>query len=303
MKSRLFSATALLLCASAAFANPPRITFMRTMAPAHDVAPAESLAVIYAIGDSNKIEAFVEHFVDFVARAGVLRIVNAVENNHHTLVDDLSLRTVRREHPADAYVGINRFTCSGDEKSAEGSEHLDGGDRVKRMHHWIDAQCSARIDVLNTEGKKMFSYTARGEGTSPRSVLLSDDERDVAFEQAAHYAAVSAAEGITPRTVRETIELDENGPSFDDGFAMVSSERFEDARAIWQAAAVRHHNSAPLYFNLGAVSEAMGDLNAARGYFEKAASLSPKEHRYATELRLFHRRNLTANEKAAGRRP
>jgi tetratricopeptide (TPR) repeat protein len=303
MKSRFFFAVALLLCASAAFANPPRITFTRTMAPSHDLAPAESLAVIYAIGDSNKIEAFVEHFVDLVSRAGVLRIVNAVENNHHLLVDDLSLRSVRREHPADAYLGINRFTCAGTERSAEGSEYLDSGDRVKRMHHWIDAVCSARIDVLNAEGKRILSYTARGEGTSPRSVSLSPDERDVAFDQAARYAAVSAAEGITPRSVRESIELEENAPSFDDGFSMVSSERLEDARAIWQAAAVRHRDSAPLYFNLGAVSEAMGDLNAARGYFEKAASLSPKERRYATELRLFHRRNLTANEKAARRRP
>jgi len=303
MKSRFFIAAVLLLCASAAFASPPRITFLRTMAPAHDLAPAESLAVIYAIGDSNKIESFLEHFVDLVSRAGILRIVNAVENNHHMLVDDLSLRTVRREHPADAYLGINRFTCVGDEKSAEGSEHLDSGDRVKRMHHWIDAQCSARIDVLSADGKKLFSYTARGEGTSPRSVSLTPDERDVAYEQAARFAAVSAAEGITPRTVRETIELDENAPSFDDGFAMISSERFEDARAIWQAAAIRHRDSAPLYFNLGAVSEAMGDLRAARDCFERAASLSPKERRYATELRLFHRRNVAANEKAARRRP
>jgi tetratricopeptide (TPR) repeat protein len=273
------------------------------MAPAHDLAPAESLAVIYAMGDSNKIEAFVEHFVDLVSRAGVLRIANAVENNHHMLVDDVSLRTVRRAHPADAYLGINRFTCAGTERSAEGSETLDSGDRVKRMHHWIDAVCSARIDVLNADGTRMLSYTARGEGTSPRSVSLSADERDVAFDQATRYAAVSAAEGITPRSVRETIELDESAPSFDDGFSMVSSERLEDARAIWQAAAVRHRNSAPLYFDLGAVSEAMGDFNAALDYFEKAARLSPKERRYATELRLFHRRNLTANEKAARRRP
>ena len=88
MKSRFFFGPALLFCAVAAFANPPRITFMRTMAPAHDLAPAESLAVIYAIGDSNKIEGFVERFVDLVSRAGS-RIVNAVENNHHLLVDDL----------------------------------------------------------------------------------------------------------------------------------------------------------------------------------------------------------------------
>src|ERR1700692_3146780 len=107
MKSRCFLAAALLLQATAALANPPRLSFTRTMAPAHDLAPAERLAVIYAIGDSPKIEAFVEHFVDLVSRAGVLRIANAVENNHHLIVDEQSLRAVRRDLHADAYLGIN----------------------------------------------------------------------------------------------------------------------------------------------------------------------------------------------------
>lgn len=266
---------------------------MRTMAPAHDVAPAERLAVIYAIGDSSKVEAFVERFVDLVSRAGVLHIVNAVENNHHLLADDLSLRALRREHPSDAYVGIKRFSCSGDEKSAEGSERNDSGDRVKRMHHWVDAKCSARIDVLNADGKKMFSYTVRGEGTSPRATSLSADERDVAYEQAARYAAVSAADAITPRSIRETIDLDEKAPSFDEGFAMIRSERFDDARAIWQSAAARHGDSAALSFNLGAVSEAIGDFGAARDYYEKAARIAPKKRRYVTELNLFRRRNAS----------
>jgi tetratricopeptide (TPR) repeat protein len=292
MKSRCFLAAALLLQVTAALANPPRLSFTRTMAPAHDLAPAERLAVIYAISDSTKIEAFVEHFVDLVSRAGVLRIANAVENNHHLIVDEQSLRAVRRELHADAYLGINRFSCSGVEKSGEGSEYLENGERVKRMHHWIDAICSARVDVLNGDGKRMFSYTVRGEGTSPRSTALTEDERDVAYEQAARYAAVIAADAITPRTVRETIELDGHAPSFEEGFSMIGSERLEDARAIWQAAAVRHRDSAPLYFNLGAVSEAIGDLAAARGYYEKASQLSPKERHYRSELNLFRRRNL-----------
>jgi tetratricopeptide (TPR) repeat protein len=139
----------------------------------------------------------------------------------------------------------------------------------------------------------MFSYTVRGEGTSPRSTALTEDERDVAYEQAARYAAVIAADAITPRSVRETIELDETAPSFEEGFSMIVSDRFEDARAIWQAAAVRHRESAPLFFNLGAVSESIGDLGAARDYYEKAARLSPKERHYRTELNLFRRRNVS----------
>jgi len=296
MKLRFFLALALLLPAASALSSPPRISFTRTMPPAHDLAPAERLAVIYAIGDSPKIEAFVEHFVDLVSRAGVLRIANAVENNQRLIVNERSLRALRRELHADAYLGINRFSCTGEEKSAEGSEHLENGERVKRIHHWIDAICSARVDVLNGDGKRMFSYTVRGEGTSPRSAALTDDERDVAYEQAARYAAVIAADAITPRVVRETIELDEHAPSFDEAFSMIVSDRFEDARAIWQAAAVRHRDSAPLFFNLGAVSEAIGDFRAAREYYERAAQLSPKERHYRSELNLFRRRNISRHK-------
>jgi tetratricopeptide (TPR) repeat protein len=290
MKPRSLLAMALLLQAGAALAVSPRISFTRTVPAVHDLGSAESIAVIYAMGDSNKVETFVDRFVDLVTRAGALRIENVVENNHHLVVDETSLRALRKAHPADAYVGVNRFACSGDEKSAEGSEHLESGERIRRVHHWIDATCSARVDVLNASGKKIFSYTVRGVGTSPRLASLTQDERDIAYEQAARFAAVIAADEITPRSQRETIELDDQAPSFDEGFAMIGSERLGDARAIWQSAARRHHDSAPLFFNLAAVSEAVGDIEAARSYYEKAVQLSPKERRYAMELHLFHRR-------------
>src|SRR6266545_595374 len=189
-------------------AASPRITFTRTVAAPHDLAPAERIAVIYAIGDSDKVLAFVERFVDNVTRAGTLRVTNAVENNHHlAALDGGDVATLRREHPADAYLGVNQFTCSGIEKTSEGSEHDVDGRRIRRTHHWIDAVCSARVDVFGGDGKKLFAYHVRGEGTSPRSISLNADEKDVAYEQAARYAAAVAAEEITPRSVRESVEL------------------------------------------------------------------------------------------------
>jgi tetratricopeptide (TPR) repeat protein len=295
MRQTWFLAIALLVYSGEALAAAPRISFARTLPAVHDLGKAEHLAVIYAVGDSNKIDTFLDRFVDLVSRAG-LRIENVVENNRHLRIDEASFPIVRRRHPADAYLGVNRFTCSGIEKSAEGSEHLESGERVKRLHYWIDATCSARVDVLNIEGKKMFSYSVHGDGTSPRMAALTEDERDVAYEQAARFAAVIAADAIMPRTLRETIELDDSAPSFEDGFAMISSERLIDARAIWQSAATRHQDSAALFFNLGAVSEAIGDVEAADRYSEKAVRLSPKERRYATELRLFRRRNVSSHQ-------
>jgi tetratricopeptide (TPR) repeat protein len=290
MKTKVLIAAAVLLNAASLLATP-RVTFVRALPATYDLKPAEQLAFIYAIGDSEQVDAFVTDFIDAAGRAGRYRIENAVENNRHLVADESVLQMFRREHPADAYLGVTAFTCRGTDRSAEGSERDSAGERVKRMHHWVDVVCEARVHVMDRGGKKLFSYTVRGEGTSPRSVALSNDERTVAYAQAAHYAAASAAEAITPRKVRESIELDDAAPSFDEAYAMIASDRYADARAIWEAALQRHRDSAALRFDLAALCEAEGDVKAARDYFQSAVKLSAGDKRYAREFDLFRKRN------------
>lgn len=282
---------ALFFQAAAAVAGP-HLAFTRLVAAPHDLTPAQSVAVIFAIGDNQKITTFVEDFVEYVARSGTLHVENAVEDNRHlTDFDNAAMKRLHREHPADAYIGVTLFTCDGREHHAEGSERDVDGTRVRRLHEWVDASCLARIDVRSDRGKRLFSVTAHGEGTSPRGTRLSAEEKDVAYEQAARYAALNAAEMITPRQVRESIELDDTAPSFEEGMAMIHSDRLQDARAIWEVAVRLHRDSAPLYYNLGAVCEASGDLAAAHRYFQSAVRLSPSERRYREELQLLQRRN------------
>jgi hypothetical protein len=296
MKTKVLVAAAVLLNAASVFAAAPRIGFVRALPATYDLAPAERLTVIYAIGDTEQVFDFVVDFIDAVGRAGAYRVENAAENNRHLIVDDAALQALRREHPADAYLGVTAFTCRGTDHSAEGSERDTAGERVKRLHHWVDVACQARLHVMDRDGKKLFSYTARGEGTSPRSTALTNDERAVAYAQGAHYAAVFAAQAITPRRVRESIELDESAPSFDEAYSMIASDRLADARGIWEAELQRHRDSAALRYDLGALCEAAGDLAAAREYFQSAVKLSAGDKRYAREFDLFRKRN-------AGRRP
>ncbi len=290
MTTRRILITALLLLALPLFAGP-RITFTRAVPALHDLAPAVRLAVIYAIGDTHKVSDFVEAFVDAVDRAGTLRLENAVEGNAYLTVDEPTRKALRREHPAEGYLGIRRFSCEGKEKQAEGSERDPSGERVRRMHRWIDATCEARIEVMNAEGKRLFSYPVRGEGTSPRSVDLSEDARDIAYAQAARYAAVSAAEKITPRVVRESIELDETAPGFDEGFGLIQAGRLVEARVLWETGVQRNPKSAALRFDLAALCEALDDLNAARDHLQGAIRIAPRERRFVTGLELFKRRN------------
>jgi len=150
---------------------------------------------------------------------------------------------------------------------------------------WVDAVCEARLEVRDNQGQHLMTISVHGQGTSPRSASLSTEERQVAFEQATRYAAFNAADMISPRTVRETIELDPSAPSFEEGMAMVDSDRLADARAIWEIALRRHRDSAALNYNLGAVCEAAGDLRAARKYFEAAVRLAPNETLYRQQMK------------------
>ncbi len=287
----VFVFLALALAPITAFAA--RVTFTRVIPPPHDLGMARRAAVIYAIGDSEKITTFVERFIDYAGRA-TLRIDNAVENNQHlSALNDATLRTIPLEHPADVYIGVNAFSCSGTQRSGEGSERDAYGERVRRLHMWVDAACDARLDVYASNGRRLFTFRVHGEGTSPRAVSLSEEERDVAYEQAARYAALDAADAITPRIVRESIELDDTAPAFDQGVDLINANRLTEARKLWQSTLRRERQSPALNFNLSAVCEALGDMKSAEEYLRAAVRLSPTEARYRFGLDSFLQRNAT----------
>jgi len=283
--------TAVLLPVVAAAA--PRINFVRSIPPLHPLG-GERVALLYAMGDSDKIDTFVEELTDRANRGGTLKLENAVQHHQNlvtSMTDEATMRRIRRDHPADVYLGINAFSCTMTDHNGEGSERDTTGERVKRNHVWTDAVCSGRIDVLDTSAKKLLSFTVRGEGTSPRVSEMTPEERGIALEQAARYAAISAAESMTPRRVRESIELDEAAPSFHEAMAMIDAERLADAKAILETALRQHPQSAPLNFDLGAVSEALGNLQEAREHYREALRLSPAHPQYRSEMDLFRRRN------------
>src|SRR5437763_8984225 len=203
---------------SAAAAAAPRVAFVRTIAPLHKLG-GDEVVIIYALGDTPKLDTFIDTFLDRTNRSEELRIaaqLNYIKRLGGESPDALTIRRLRREHPADVYLGVNHFTCTTTHRGAEGSEHTAGGERIRRHHVWADATCKARMDVIDPiSARRMFSFEVRGEGTSPRVTEVTDEERNIAVEQAAHLAAVQAAEMVTPRRVRESIELDARAPEIE----------------------------------------------------------------------------------------
>ena len=250
----------LLLVAPVLLASSARISFERVLAAEHDVGRARDLALVHAVGNSDAVDTFVENFVDQVNHTGFLRARDARDSTG----------------PADAYLAVQTFSCETFNREGEGSARDHDGNRVKRKHVWVDAVCAARIDVLGPDRKRLSSFFGRGEGTSSRVERLTDDERHGAVRQAARYAAIDAAERITPRRVREHIPLDESAPAFEEGMVLIEAGRIAEARAHWESELRRNPRSAALHVNLAAVCEALGDAAAAKKHLHAARALEKR---------------------------
>lgn len=291
---RSLATVAMLLIASAANAAGPRVTFWRLVGAPHDLGPVERAVLIYALGDSDMLRPFIEDLVEQVERGGQFRIVDVTGQRQHLIGDTISdaeLKELRSNHPADAYLGISLFTCRDEKKEAPGSERDAAGVRKTVMRRWVEARCEARIDAIDGRTARRFvSFRVSGEGNSSHVSELTAEERDRAMAWAVRHMAVNVVQAIVPRRVRESIELDPSAPMFDHGMAHVEASDFDHARQVWEEALHRNRDSAPLLFNLAAVCEALGDLPAARKYYEDAVRHAPEQRHYGTELKLFQHR-------------
>jgi len=294
MISRLRFVCAIALVFAAGGADAARLIFDRTVPARRNLGGAQDLLVTYAIGDNEKITTFLDAFVEQATRSGTLRVVDVTHIEHSQERSHRWRRVpkyVEQRTPADAFVRVEVFTCVTEPKSGQAGGYDYNGNRVRRTVRWMDAVCHAHVDIIAKRGgAKIAELTVRGEGTSPRVDELTDGETNIALDQAARFAAVSAAEEITPRRVRETIELADNAPEFARGMAEVDADNFAEARRIWETALTRHRESAALEFNLAVVCEAMGDLDAAERHYTAAERFAPGERRYRSEHEMFRTR-------------
>lgn len=274
--------------AAPVFAASPRLAFDRYVPAPYSLGDAENAVVLYALGDSDKLETFLTALVDDTAQAS-LRIDDATRSRQRFVTGDVTpdaIRELHRRHPADAYLGVKAFTCNSKVNEGEGSVHDADGKRVRQHVVWVEAICEARMDALDANDlHKRHSFRIVGEGKSSRVPELTRELRDAALEQAARRAALHAAENITPRRVRESIALDDTAPLFDEGMAMIEAGRLADARNIWMRGLRQYADSAALHFNVAAASEATGDLDAARRHLAEARRLAPEEVRYRRVIR------------------
>src|SRR5512141_2753244 len=123
------------LLASSALAQP-RISFVRRIPARYDLGEANEVGIVYVIGDNDSVGTFVDEFVDRTNRFGPIHLTDITAHGTYRgrKPDANAIRRFRRRHPADAYMGINGFSCETATRTGEGSTTDYEGARVKRKH-------------------------------------------------------------------------------------------------------------------------------------------------------------------------
>lgn len=271
----------------------PRVSYFRILPPPHPL-PGEDVAIVYAVGDPRLLAPFVENFMEHANRSGALRIdaVSRPQLYARRAPDRVTMNRVRRQYPRDAYLGIGSAGCVRTERSGEGSTLDMDGKRIPEHHQWMDAICTVKLSVIDAEtGAAIGSFEVKGEGTTARAVSLSEEDRAVAIAQAAHMAAFRAAEAVCPRQVRESIELDDAVAGFDRVVSLIDAGRLPAARRLLEQTARAEGDSAALHYDIAAICEALGDVDAARRHYDAARQLAPSNRRYSHEFEAFRKRS------------
>lgn len=272
-----------------------RISYSRTIPPPHFVAAEGEVPVLYAHGDPDRIDLFLQRLIAEVNRGPGLQLLDVAERTSDGQQARGTPSRARQHAGAAAYLGVSNLTCTATDRQGEASYRDADGQRVWRRAYWLEAKCVAELDILSTAVKRVGAFTITAEGLSPKRPAIDAQLRTDALDSATRYAARKTAEAILPRRVHESIVLDETSPAFHEAMTFIDTSQPARARAVWEKAVPANPRSAALRYNLGAVCEAVGDLKAADEHYRAAVLLRPDETRYSVELKAFRRRQ------AAGR--
>jgi len=261
------------------------VAVVHTTPPAINVAPAKSVLVVKGYLQEDGISLYAR-FLRYLRGTGAYKVVDASSFEpaflkEHDLAgwrqgDPVSFQSFRREHPADVIAQVEGpYSCTTDKT---------GEDDYKTL-------CIAGLLLLDGKDGHLiaeeFSEDGNGKGAN---------EED-SWDEAMNDVAWQLVHSFTPRRTREEIDIDGKAPLAKEGIAKIDHDDLAGARALWEARLATFSASAPFHYNLGAVCEALHDLDAARTYYTRAGELAPHEPRYQQALDLLEDR--IADEAAA----
>lgn len=265
----------------------PAVT-VRRLAPApYNLGPVRTLVLTSADGPSpRETELVRSKFLERIDLQGVFKIDDAVPPtpdvfdfferlfSKESTSRAKEAQEYRKRHPGDVYVRLRVTeikTFRRDERKEKGSE-----ERI----HWAEGRCTFQVTLVDgRDGSRIARYTADHSSKTPIYDEWRQDLLDIAEKDAVRGAVDDALGQFTPQRVTERLELDEKAPRAAEGIELIKGDKLKEARLLWEKAAKENPQSGGVAYNLGCVSEALGDSKAAREWYQEAIRLDPASER------------------------
>ena len=274
----------------------PRVTLTRVAPAPYNLGPVRTLGLVETRGSRGPLPRFVSAFVSTVRTSGFHQLTDLRTAGGRLVTLRLgdavpAARAFRAQWPADVYVGLDLTSCTALQRTEIYRETDRRGNTIIKTRYWAEAECEARVEMVDGRtGAELAVIEATGQHTSGKIEFWSTSVSDEALAKAAAEAAAQAVLLFTPRRVEEAIYLEKDAPAAVEGIAKIEAGQYPDARVLSEEALRTHPESATLNYNLGAVSEALGDPSAARIYYQRAIAFAPVVARYRDALRLLEQR-------------
>lgn len=246
-----------------------KVTFTRTVPPLHRLdAPPHRIALLSLKGRTDECA---HPFLVIELRDGIKATGGVLESVTHL---KMSIEERRAATPADLYLTSEDCVCR--------SEPRPVGDGT----YWYAGACAARIRLSDAKGRDLGSVTLSG---------TSDEKTDV-VDFGAHITSGKEmmrqlVKMIRPHEMTFVIETDRKAPGEKEAARLIKKKDFAGARAVWEGQLAANPDNAAIHFSLAAVTEVLGDIQAARHHYEEAVRLGPGEEKHARFKGYFEERN------------
>jgi Tetratricopeptide repeat len=247
-----------------------KITFTRTVPPRHRFdGPSNRIALLSLEGRTAECS---HPFL-------VIELMNGIKATGAVFEDATSRKKMTVEErraatPADLYLTSEDCVCRAAERPV--------GDGTS----WYAGACAARIRLSDAKGRDLGAVSLSG---------TSEEKTDV-VDFGAHISSGKQmmrqlVEMIRPHEMTLVFETDRKAPGDKEASSFIKKKDFAGARAVWEAQLAANPNNAAIHFSLAAVTEALGDIDAARKHYEEAVRLGPGEEKHARFKGYFEERN------------
>ena len=203
---------------------------------------------------------------------------------------------------------VEKSVWTGEYERDENGEIIEAvsptGERTKKkkfklqkvdQHYRIrKAKIDARFQLVDLQKSVSIMTKELKEGFISEKFIQEENQKAPSDDEIKNKLAMKVAQlffnEIVPKKIKVKRAIESGIAIADSGVVYAKNDQWKKARAWWLQAEKVNPTDARIQYNLGLVSEALGDYKYAEMYYKKASLLNPKKKLYQKAVQNLRKR-------------